>query len=84
MPSTIVQNIASSSKPKLRSSQQTNRNWRASKSSCVNNHVVCALKYLQKGNSRAKSQSTKTNKPVEPKVISQKPKKWINIGRRFS
>jgi hypothetical protein len=84
MPSTVVQNTASSSKPKPRSTQQTNRNWIASKSSCINNHVVCALKYLQKGNSLEKTQSTKTNKPVKPNVISQKPKKWINIGRRFS
>jgi hypothetical protein len=84
MPSTVVLNTASSSKPKPKSTQQTNRNWLASKSSCVNNHDVCALKYLQKGNSRAKAQSTKTNKPVKPNVISQKPKKWINIGRRFS
>jgi hypothetical protein len=84
MPSTVVQNTACSSKPKPKSKQQTNRNWLASKSSCVKNHVVCALKYLQKGNSRAKAQSTKTNKPVEPKVIIQKPEKWINIGRRFS
>jgi hypothetical protein len=84
MPSTVVQNTASSSKPKPRSTQQTNRNWRASKTSCINNHVVCALKYLQKGNSLEKAQSTKTDKPVEPNVISQKPKKWINIGRRFS
>ena len=70
-PSNVVQNTASSSKPKPRSSQQTNRNWLASKSSCGNNHDVCALKYLQKGNSLEKAQSTKTNKPVEPKVISQ-------------
>jgi hypothetical protein len=84
MPSTVVQNTASSSTPKPKSNQQTNRNWIASKSSCVNNHVVCALKYLQKGNSLEKTQSTKINKPVEPNVISQKPKKWINIGRRFS
>ena len=79
MPSTI-----SSSKPKPKSTQQTNRNWLASKSSCVNNHDVCASKYLPKGNSRAKAQSCKTNKPVEPKVKIQKPKKWINIGHRFS
>jgi hypothetical protein len=84
IPSTVVQNTACSSTPKPKSNQQTNRNWIASKSSCVNNHVVCALKYLQKENSLEKAQSTKTNKLVEPKVISQKPKKWINIGRRFS
>jgi hypothetical protein len=84
MPSTVVLNTASSSKPKPKSTQQTNRNGIASKSSCVNNHDVYALKYLQKGNSGAKAQSTTTNKPVEPNVTSQKPKKWINIGRRFS
>ena len=84
MPSTVVQNTASSSKPKPKSIQQTNRNWLASKSSCVNNHVVGALKHLPKGNSLAKAQSTKKNKPVEPNVKIQTPKKWNNIGRRFS
>ena len=65
----------SSSKPTPKNTQQTNRNWLASKSSCVNNHDVCAFKYLQGGNSHAKEQSTMTNKPVEPKVKIQKPKK---------
>lgn len=38
MPSSVLLNTASCSKPKPKSTKQTNRIWLASKSSCVNNH----------------------------------------------
>ncbi|GJR06161.1 retrovirus-related pol polyprotein from transposon TNT 1-94 [Tanacetum coccineum] len=51
------------------------------------NHDACITKFLKEVNSRVKVQSPKTrnsNKPVEPKIHTQKPGKQIVIGHRFS
>ncbi|GJY46183.1 hypothetical protein Tco_0435246 [Tanacetum coccineum] len=51
------------------------------------NHDNCITKFLKEVNSRAKVQSPKTrnnNKPVEPKIHTQKPGRQIAIGQRFS
>ncbi|GKA94228.1 hypothetical protein Tco_0816214, partial [Tanacetum coccineum] len=51
------------------------------------NHDACITKFLKEVNSRVKVQSPKTrnsNKPVEPKIHTQKPGKQIVTGHRFS
>ncbi|GJX96059.1 retrovirus-related pol polyprotein from transposon TNT 1-94 [Tanacetum coccineum] len=51
------------------------------------NHDACITKFLKAVNSRVKVQSPKTrnsNKPVEPKIHTQKPSKQIVTGHRFS
>ncbi|GKB26807.1 hypothetical protein Tco_0866208, partial [Tanacetum coccineum] len=51
------------------------------------NHDACITKFLKKVNSRVKVQSPMTrnnNKPVEPKIHTQKPGKQIVTGHRFS
>nr|GEV16551.1 copia protein [Tanacetum cinerariifolium] len=51
------------------------------------NHNACITKFLKEVNSRVKVQSPKTrnsNKPVEPKIHTQKPGRQIVIGHRFS
>ncbi|GJW77074.1 putative late blight resistance protein homolog R1B-23 [Tanacetum coccineum] len=51
------------------------------------NHDACITKFLKEVNSRIKVQSPKTrnsNKPVEPKIHTQKPGKQIVTGHRFS
>ncbi|GJV19292.1 hypothetical protein Tco_1368312 [Tanacetum coccineum] len=51
------------------------------------NHDACITKFLKEVNSCIKVQSPKTrnsNKPVEPKIHTQKPGKQIVIGHRFS
>ncbi|GJV87253.1 integrase, catalytic region, zinc finger, CCHC-type containing protein [Tanacetum coccineum] len=50
------------------------------------NHDACITKFLKEVNSRVKVQSTKTrisNKPVEPKIHTQKPGKHIVTGHRW-
>ncbi|GJT65539.1 retrovirus-related pol polyprotein from transposon TNT 1-94 [Tanacetum coccineum] len=56
---------------------------------CIFNadHYVCITKFSKEGNSRIKVQSPKTrnnNKPVEPKIHTQKPGKQIVTRHRFS
>ncbi|GJZ78980.1 hypothetical protein Tco_0643817 [Tanacetum coccineum] len=51
------------------------------------NHDACITKFLKEVNSRVRVQSPKTrnsNKPVEPKIHTQKPSRQIVIGHRFS
>jgi predicted RNA-binding Zn-ribbon protein involved in translation (DUF1610 family) len=51
------------------------------------NHDACVAQYIEKENSRAKVQSTKTpkrNKPVDKKQEAKKPNRWISTGRSFS
>ncbi|GJS29907.1 hypothetical protein Tco_0490527 [Tanacetum coccineum] len=51
------------------------------------NHDACITKLLKEVNSRAKVQSPKTrnsNKPVKPKIHTQKPSRQIVIGHKFS
>ncbi|GJY17635.1 hypothetical protein Tco_0389126 [Tanacetum coccineum] len=51
------------------------------------NHDDCITKFLKEVNSRAKVQSPKSRnniKPVEPKSHTQKPRRQIAIGQRFS
>ncbi|GKD57914.1 hypothetical protein Tco_1291301, partial [Tanacetum coccineum] len=51
------------------------------------NHDACITKFLKEVNSRVKVQSPKTrnsNKPVEPKIHTQKPSRQIVTGHRFS
>nr|GEZ39082.1 hypothetical protein [Tanacetum cinerariifolium] len=51
------------------------------------NHDVCITKFLKKVNSHVKVQSRKTrnsNKPVEPKIHTQKPGRQIVTGHRSS
>ncbi|GJR79577.1 retrotransposon protein, putative, ty1-copia subclass [Tanacetum coccineum] len=51
------------------------------------NHDACITKFLKEVNSRVKVQSPKTrnnNKPVEPKIHTQKPDKQIVTRHRFS
>ncbi|GJY40510.1 putative reverse transcriptase, RNA-dependent DNA polymerase [Tanacetum coccineum] len=51
------------------------------------NHDACITKFLKEVNSRVKVQSPKTrnsNKPVEPKIHTQKSGKQIVTGHRFS
>nr|GEZ37656.1 hypothetical protein [Tanacetum cinerariifolium] len=51
------------------------------------NHDACITKFLKKVNSRVKVQSPKTrnsNKPVEPKIHTEKPGRQIVTGHRFS
>ncbi|GKB76005.1 integrase, catalytic region, zinc finger, CCHC-type containing protein [Tanacetum coccineum] len=51
------------------------------------NHDACITKFLKEVNSRVKVQSPKTrnsNKPVEPKIHTQKLGKQIVTGHRFS
>nr|GEY47561.1 integrase, catalytic region, zinc finger, CCHC-type, peptidase aspartic, catalytic [Tanacetum cinerariifolium] len=51
------------------------------------NHDVCITKFLKEVNSYVKVQSPKTrnsNKPVEPKIHTQKPGRQIVTGHRFS
>nr|GEW65347.1 putative late blight resistance protein homolog R1B-23 [Tanacetum cinerariifolium] len=50
------------------------------------NHDACITKFLKEVNSRVKVQSPKTrnsNKPVEPKIHTQKPGRQIVTGHRF-
>ncbi|GJX19785.1 hypothetical protein Tco_0222462 [Tanacetum coccineum] len=50
------------------------------------NHDACITKFLKEVNSRVKVQSSKTrnsNKPVEPKIHTQKPGKQIVTRHRF-
>ncbi|GJZ29285.1 hypothetical protein Tco_0573932 [Tanacetum coccineum] len=56
---------------------------------CVfnSNHDACIIKFLKEVNSRVRVQSPKTrnsNKPVEPKIHTQKPGRQIVTGHRFS
>ncbi|GJS61817.1 hypothetical protein Tco_0656601 [Tanacetum coccineum] len=56
---------------------------------CVFNtyHYACITKFLREVNSRVRVQSPKTrnsNKPVEPKIHTQKPGRQIITGHRFS
>ncbi|GJU98021.1 hypothetical protein Tco_1327292 [Tanacetum coccineum] len=51
------------------------------------NHDACITKFLKEVNSRIKVQSPETrnnNKPVEPKIHTQKPGRQIVTGHRFS
>nr|GEW09844.1 ribonuclease H-like domain-containing protein [Tanacetum cinerariifolium] len=51
------------------------------------NHDACITKFLKEVNSRVKVQSPKTrnsNKPVEPKILTQKPGRQIVTKHRFS
>ncbi|GJX13502.1 retrovirus-related pol polyprotein from transposon TNT 1-94 [Tanacetum coccineum] len=51
------------------------------------NHDACITKFLKEVNSRVRVQSPKTrnsNKPVEPKIHTQKPSRQIVTGHRFS
>ncbi|GJU50255.1 retrovirus-related pol polyprotein from transposon TNT 1-94 [Tanacetum coccineum] len=67
--------------PKPRSNNQTSRNWPVSKSS------EKTLKASKAINTRNPVQSPKTrnsNKPLEPKIHTQKPGKQIVTGHRFS
>ncbi|GJZ64443.1 retrovirus-related pol polyprotein from transposon TNT 1-94 [Tanacetum coccineum] len=51
------------------------------------NHDACITKFLKEVNSRVRVQSPKTrnsNKPVEPKIHTQKPGRQIVTGHRFS
>nr|GEW24015.1 hypothetical protein [Tanacetum cinerariifolium] len=51
------------------------------------NYDACITKFLKEVNSRIKVQSRKTrnsNKPVEPKIHTQKPGRQIVTGHRFS
>ncbi|GJS37466.1 hypothetical protein Tco_0535848 [Tanacetum coccineum] len=51
------------------------------------NHDACLKKFLKEVNSRVKVQSPKTrnsNKPIEPKIHTQKPGRQIVTGHRFS
>nr|GEU31414.1 hypothetical protein [Tanacetum cinerariifolium] len=91
MPSARLQNIANSSKHKPRSTNQTTRNWPASKSSCKcvfnTNHDACITKLLKEVNPHAKKQSYKTrigNIPAEKKNDAKKPKRRISTRQKFS
>ncbi|GJY78809.1 hypothetical protein Tco_0484610 [Tanacetum coccineum] len=51
------------------------------------NHDACITKFLKEVNSRIRVQSPMTrnsNKPVEPKILTQKPGRQIVTGHRFS
>nr|GEW66478.1 hypothetical protein [Tanacetum cinerariifolium] len=51
------------------------------------NHDACITKFLKEVNSRVKVQSPKTvnsNKPIKPKIHTQKPGRQIVTGHRFS
>ncbi|GJS32977.1 hypothetical protein Tco_0531359 [Tanacetum coccineum] len=77
--------------PKPRSNNQTSRNWHAYKSSEETLKAVQKADHSRNPSSFSNSkhfvQSPKTrnsNKPVEPKIHTQKPGKQIFTGHRFS
>ncbi|GJY40972.1 hypothetical protein Tco_0428242 [Tanacetum coccineum] len=91
MPSTRIQSTPDGSKPKPRSTNQTTRNWPASKSSCITITDVPKADHSRNASSFSDSkhfvQSNKTrnnNKPLEQKSHTQKPDRQIFTGHRFS
>ncbi|GKA73558.1 hypothetical protein Tco_0779860 [Tanacetum coccineum] len=97
MPSARTHHTPNACTPKPRSYNQTSRNWPASKSSEETLKAVQKADHSRNPssfsdskhfvNSRDRVQSPKTrnsNKPVEPKIHTQKPGRQIVTGHRFS
>ncbi|GKE45611.1 hypothetical protein Tco_1472895, partial [Tanacetum coccineum] len=91
MHTTSLQNTTNGSKLKPRSNNQTSRSLSVSKSSCGISNGVPLVNHFRNSSSFLDSkhfvQSPKTrnsNKPVEPKIHTQKPGRQIVTGHRLS
>ncbi|GKC37906.1 retrovirus-related pol polyprotein from transposon TNT 1-94 [Tanacetum coccineum] len=81
MPSARTHHTPNTCTPKPRSNNQTSRNWPASKSS---EEMLKASKAINTRNPVQSPKTRNSNKPVEPKIHTQKPGRQIVTGHRFS